>query len=180
MKTFNKSLIAVCLTAASCATFAQSTFYGELDYVSGRYSEPLISANPSSLRMIYGVKSSDTLSYEGLLALGLSTGNTQYRTVNFGIKENSVIGFYAKGTAKLSDSVQVFGRFGFTRINLTDSASGPGVSFQQTTSGGSLSYGAGLNFNVDATSSVNVDYMAYYNRDGVSLNGLGLGYQRAF
>jgi len=180
MTIFNKTLIAVALTAASCVTFAQSSSYGEVAYVSGRYSEPGISANPTSLRLLFGMKSSDSLSYEGLLALGMATGNGRYLNVNYGIKANSVLGFYAKGTSKLSDSVQVFGRLGFTRTSLTDSASGPGGSAQQTTSGGSLSYGAGLNFNIDTSSSVNLDYMAYYNRNGINLNGLGVGYQTAF
>ena len=178
--TFTKTLIAAGLAAASCVTFAQSSSYGEVAYVSGRYSEPGISANPTSLRLIYGMKSSDNLSYEGLLALGMATGNGRYLTVNYGIKENSVLGFYAKGTTKLSDGVQVFGRFGVTTTSLTENASGPRGSIQQTTSGTSLSYGAGLNFNIDAASSVNLDYMAYYNRNGINLNGLGIGYQRAF
>jgi hypothetical protein len=180
MKNLNKTLIAACLATLSCVSFAQSSSYGEVSYISGRYSEPSISANPTSLRLIYGMKSSESLSYEAMLSLGMATGTGQYKTVNYGIKENSIFGVYAKGITKLGESVQAFGRLGYTSTSLTDTATGPGGSFQQTTSGGSLSYGAGLNFSIDTTSSVNVDYMAYYNRNGINVNGLGIGYQRSF
>ena len=180
MKTQIKSIIALCLLASTCATFAQSNSYGEVSYISGKYSEPLISSSPTAIRLIYGFKTSDTLSYEGLAAFGLSSGSGRYLTANYSIKENSVLGVLAKASAKLGDNVQAFGRFGYAYTSLTDSASGPGGSLSQTTSGGSLAYGAGLNFGVTPTSSINLDYMVYYNRNGVSLNGFGAGYQMAF
>ena len=173
-------VFAACLLTASCMSFAQSNSYGEVAYISGKYAEPLISANPTGIRFIYGVKSGENLSYEGMATFGLATGNGKYLTVNYSIKEKSNIGVLVKGSTKLSDSVQAFGRFGYAYTSLSDSATGPGGSISQTTSGGSLAYGAGLNFGINATSSINLDYMVYYNRNGVSLNGLGVGYQMAF
>lgn len=180
MKFQHKTIVVAGLLTTTFSTFAQSNTYGELSYISGKYSEPSLSASPTAFRLIYGFKTNETLSYEGLAAFGISSGTGKYLTVNYSIKENSTIGVLAKGTAKLGDNVQAFGRFGYAYTSLTDSASGPGGSLNQTTSGGSLAYGAGLNFGVSPTSSINLDYMVYYNRNGISLNGFGAGYQMSF
>jgi len=42
-------------------------------------------------------------------------------------------------------------------------------------SGGDMAYGAGLSYRITDTTSLNADYMSYYNKDGVKGTGFTIG-----
>ncbi len=65
---------------------------------------------------------------------------------------------------------------GFTRFELE--ASGPGGSVSDDDS--DVSYGIGLNVDVAPQVAGNVEYMRYYDKDGVTVDGLGLGVTFSF
>lgn len=175
MKVISNIAVAVGLVVSTINFASAENSYFETSYSLINYSEPGLSAKPTALRGIYGVKTSDSLAYEGMLGLGLASSTTSYANIKFDIKMTSMIGVYAKGTTKLSDSVEAFGRFGLTHLNDSANATYNGKSTSFSSNGGSLSYGAGLKFNMSKDYDFVVDYMSYYNKDSVKFTGTSLG-----
>lgn len=80
--------------------------------------------------------------------------------------------------------MQVYGRVGYTRAKFEAdiSATIPGLgtgSITESDSDGGASFGLDANFKFSPNAYVGVDYMRYFKRDGVNVNGLtvGLGYR---
>jgi outer membrane autotransporter protein len=82
---------------------------------------------------------------------------------------------YLKPKTKLSQSVEIFGRIGFARLNGKTTTS----LVTETTALSGVSYGAGMRFVISPTTSLNADYMQYLSKDGTKVNGfsLGVGYK---
>jgi opacity protein-like surface antigen len=76
----------------------------------------------------------------------------------------------------VSQDIEVFARLGYARIKLTDSVMG--VSFTESAS--DASYGLGAAYRINDKWSAVVDYMRYYDKDGVRLQGLSAGLRLRF
>jgi len=181
----SKTIIACLAVLTSVAINAQTKFsqnsYLDVGYSSINYSDSLYSRKPTALRLVYGQNTTENLGWEGLIGLGLTTDNAA-GVVNpantVGVKVPTTYGLYAKGYVKPSDSFEIFGRLGWASIGRDLTCTGPtctssGVTDSST--GASLSYGAGLRFKVTKDWSISTDYMSYYNRDGVAFNAMTIG-----
>lgn len=143
--------------------------YGEIGLTSLNYSEPGYALSPSgAVRVIVGADLAPNLALEGMAAFGTSEGSLAISGVLVKGKVDTMYGVYLKPKTKISDAIEVFGRVGFASAKATFTAPG----FAYTTSGNDFSYGVGANFNVAKNASVGLDYMSYYNKTGVSVNGM--------
>lgn len=180
MKTRSKLLAwaAVAITAA-----ANAQTYGEIGYASVTTKENIsllgnaynFKATPTALRGIFGYELNPNLAIEALGAFGLSDDSFKVNGINVpGLKMeiDHVVGVYLKPKTKLNENVEIFGRIGFARAKGTVSAIGVG---SESSSANSFSYGAGLSYAINPTTSLNADYMSYLNKDRFKANGFTFG-----
>lgn len=64
---------------------------------------------------------------------------------------------------------------GYTKGEITASASGPGGYASISESETDISYGIGANFAVTDEFQVNTEYMSYFDKDGVEISGISVG-----
>jgi opacity protein-like surface antigen len=173
--------IALVSALALAAISAQAQTYGEIGYTSSTYKGTeegsSLQASPSLIRGILGYELDQNLAVEGIAAFGIgdATLKVDGDSVDAKVKANNAFGVYLKPKMKLNDAIEIFGRVGYARLKATATADGESDS---TTVNG-FSYGAGLSYAIDPKTSLNVDYMQYHNKGGVTINGftLGVGYK---
>jgi opacity protein-like surface antigen len=180
MKTFSKILVLAAMTAAT-AVNAQT--YGEIGYTTTTAKENIdrngLKASLAAIRGILGYELNPNLAIEGMVAFGMGDSIVKINGQSlstFKTEIDSAIGLYLKPKTKLNEQVELFGRVGFSRVKGTASLVGYG---SDTSSDSSFSYGAGLNYAINPTTSLNADYMSYVNKDGFTVNGFtfGLGFK---
>lgn len=178
---------AMLLAGGAQAQMARSattgTLYGELGYSQLKISEAGTSVKPGMLRGIVGYNFNDNLAVEGLLGFGVrkDSATISFAGVPVGVEGDvkQMYGIYVKPKAAVGDGFEVFGRIGYANTRLRATATAGGVTATDTSSDGSLSYGLGANFNVAPRAYVGVDYMRYYKKDDVKIDGVtvSVGYR---
>lgn len=170
---------------AQQARAAAGGTYAELGYTQLKSDG---SAKPSALRGIIGYDFHPNVAVEGMLGFGIRGDNESesmatplgVATATAKVKLSNMYGIYLKPKANVSDAVELFGRLGYTHAKFkadgTVSVPGfPAVSFSDSGSDGGVSYGAGVNFKFSPTAYVGVDYMRYYKKDDVKVDGITVG-----
>jgi len=180
---------AVLLVGTAHAQMARSgmagtgTAYGELGYSQLKISESGFSVKPGMLRGIVGYNFGENLALEGMLGFGVrkDNANTTLAGVPVNIEGDvrHMVGVYVKPKVVLANAFELFGRLGYADTRLRSNASFAGFRGSETSSGGDFSYGLGANFNVAPRAYVGVDYMRYYNKNDVKLDGVtvSVGYR---
>lgn len=64
---------------------------------------------------------------------------------------------------------------GFTKGELTLSATGPAGSASASASETDMSYGVGANFDITSNVQMNAEYMSYIDKDGAEISGISVG-----
>ena len=175
-----KILVGAMLTVIATSTYAQekkkdSGFYAEVGYMQAYYSESVASFNNGMAALKAGYNIDKNYAIEGLIA-----GNTGSASFNIGTtavtaQVQNAYGLYGKGTVELTEAVGLYAKAGFTNGTVSASSRfGSGYS-----SGTSLSYGAGIQASFNKDVYATLDYMSYYNKDGISITGpsISLGYK---
>jgi hypothetical protein len=170
----NKIIAAIALTAAFAANAQSNKVYGEVGVTSLTVTELGYTAKPSMVRGLIGQELNENFAIEGMLATGLSDGNFNVSGVNVGIKVDNAYGAYLKAKANPSNDLEVFARVGFNKMNITASALG----YSASDSGSDTAIGAGLKFALAKDVKLAVDYMTYYQKNGIKATGytVGLGF----
>lgn len=159
------------------------TVYGELGYSQLKISEAGTSVKPGMLRGMVGYNFSDNLAVEGMLGFGVRKDSATAGIAGVPVRVEGDVrhmyGIYVKPKAMIGNAFEVFGRLGYADTRLRSTASAGGVSATNTGSDGSFSYGLGANFNVAPRAYVGVDYMRYYKKDDVKIDGVtvSVGYR---
>ena len=175
-----KHVIATALTLAAFSASAQ--MYGEIGYtkvtVKDSDSGFNFKSSPTAVRGILGYEINPNFAIEGLAAFGMSDDNVKEngRTLQGAkFKIDNTFGIYAKPKVKFTPELEAFVRAGFAQTKATYSERG----FSESSSESSFSYGLGMNYALNKTTSLNVDYMSYYEKDGVTATGFtfGVGYK---
>ena len=182
----NKKLIAVLVATCSISAFAQkkpeSTSYLDIGYSTLAYSDSTFNFKPTGIRAVYGKNTSENFGWEGLLGLGINEDTATFSSASLGLKIGTVVGVYGKGFMKPSDSFEIFGRLGFASVSreLSCTPVARCATSSAKDTGNSISYGAGLKFEITKNVSIGGDYMSYYNREGVSINATTIGVSFGF
>ena len=169
---------AVAAAALVCVVGAQaqskpgaSPVYGELGWASITYKESGYKLQPGMVRAIVGTEVNPNLSVEGMLGFGVADDTVNIQGVRVTGEINHAWGVFLKPKASVAPNLELFGRVGYVKTKVT--ASVPGYAISDT--GGDLAYGAGLSYKISDSTSLNADYMSYYNKDGVKGTGFTIG-----
>jgi opacity protein-like surface antigen len=159
------------------------TAYGELGYTQLKISESGLSVKPGMLRGILGYNFGENLALEGMLGFGVRKDNANgvFTGVPVNIEGDvrHMVGIYVKPKVVLGNAFELFGRLGYTDTRLRTTASVAGFRGSETSSGSDWSYGLGGNFNIAPRAYVGLDYMRYYKKNDVKLDGVtvSVGYR---
>jgi outer membrane immunogenic protein len=177
-----KLLVAALLAVAGTSAIAQvqankeTGFYAELGLAQAYYTEPSVNFNHSMGVGKVGYNLNKNTAFEIMAAGNLNSVNFYYgSTFIANVKIDSAYGAYGKFSLPVNDDVSLFVRVGATNASISASTR-YGRYF---TSGSSLSYGAGAQFNFTKAIYGQVDYMSYYNRNDISVTApsISVGYK---
>lgn len=182
MKTLSKVIVLAAMSVSAASAMAQANtdprMYGEVAYnlvnlkaVDGPDS---IKARPSVATGIVGYKFHPNLSVEGMLGLGVSGDKVDLNGMATIVdaKISNAFGVFVRPSVKLNDSVELFARLGYVQSKIKLSV--PGFSISD--SDGSAAYGLGGNFYLSKQSYLQLNWTNYYKKDGLKINGVGLGF----
>jgi outer membrane autotransporter protein len=104
---------------------------------------------------------------------GIKVGGTSVPGATFEV--DNVVGIYVKGKTRLTDNLEAFARAGLARAKGTASLDGQSASASES----GFSYGVGLSYAFDKTTSLNIDYMSYLDKNSSKATGItvGLGFK---
>jgi len=169
------SLTAVNVNAQN-QTNKETGFYAELGLAQAYYTEPNVNFNHSMGVGKLGYNINKNTAFEVMAAGNINSVNFYYgSTYIANVKIDSAYGAYGKFSLPLNEDVSLFVRTRVTNASITASTR-YGKYF---TSGSSLSYGAGAQFNFTKAIYGQVDYMSYYNRNDISVTvpSVSVGYK---
>lgn len=166
--------VALLLAGAQAQTKVQSgPLYGELGYAPVKISFAGYSITPKVLRGMLGYEVNPNLAVEGMLGLGVSDGSTTVSGVRVTGEVDHMIGLYLKPKVTVTPELELFARAGIVRNKVT--ASVPAAVWTGSDTQSDVSYGLGLAYSINKTTSLVVDCMSYYSKDGVKGNGVTVG-----
>jgi opacity protein-like surface antigen len=144
----------VVLTAAPAYATEKGTTWLEAGWAFGNLDNP--STSPSNLRLGAGFYFMDNIAAE-----------VQFLTAaqaDSGVKIDSGYGIFARGEFPMSDNINLFGRVGYTNVDVPIGGSKSGFGY-----GAGLSFGAGDKLTIDA------DYTIYQNDSTSTFGAATLG-----
>ena len=148
-------------------------FYAEIGYTGLTYKDPDVKTHPADVRLIGGYELHPNMAVEfiGLLSAKESKVTADGSLIK--LKVDSVWGLFLKPKVAVSPEVELFGRLGYARTKVKLAADQGTIS----DSANSFAYGVGAAYAINKRVSINLDYMSYYNRDNIRIQGptLGLG-----
>jgi opacity protein-like surface antigen len=141
--------------------------YGELGYTQFKIGDDAGGGDvkPGAIRGIVGYNVHPNAAVEGMLAFGVKDDDDA--------KLKHAIGLYVKPKVDIANNFELFGRLGYTRAK-TEGNGGPGIGSISDSEGG-FSYGLGANFRFAPNAYVGADFMRYFKKDGVKLEGFTVG-----
>jgi len=176
---FRSKVLCAALLAAAFGAHAQGKpggVYGELSYAKVKYKEAGLSVSPDVLRATIGTDLNPNLAIEGSFGVGIKSDSTRVYGVNVTGEIDNMFGVYVRPKVAVTPELELYGRLGVTRAEV--SASVPGMSVSD--SGSDFSYGLGLSYRVTSQAAATLDYMNYYSKDGVKVNGVAVGVRFTF
>lgn len=165
------------LAAASQVAHAQakagnaSTAYGEVGYLAATFKQSNVTYRPAAIRLSGGADVMPGLGLEGMLAFGAKEGKATVSGTAKQAEISTLAGVFVKPHAELSPGLDVYARVGFANMAWS-TKSGTAAAVDKT--GNSAAYGLGLNYTVADKMTVGADYMSYYNKDSVKVNGVAV------
>lgn len=174
MKHIGKFVAATAIALTAAGAQAQG-LYGELGYshLSFEETDTAFSAkvNPSMVRGIVGYELNPNLAVEGMVGIGLQSDDVRVGSARLEGELDNMIGAFVKPKIQLGQAVELYGRAGVASTKVSASAGNLRISDRDT----SFAYGAGASFALTPRTSINADYMRYYDRDGVEVDGITVG-----
>lgn len=175
-----KVALAAILALTGLTANAQSSgLYAEIGVGTAKYSESSLSMTPTVFRGVIGQNLNENFAVEMLGATGLSDGTTTYSGVGISLKIDSIVGVYITPKVKVGNA-EIFARAGYARSTGSATLTGARGSLTLDADGSSPSFGAGVKYNLGSNSFISADYMSYYSKDGIDINGVTVSYGFSF
>jgi len=129
-----------------------------------------LEVTPVAARLTLGKNINNNLAVEGAYVFTASKDSVKIKNTNVDI---SVAGYglYLKPKMEIAKGTEVFGRIGYSSAKLTASA---GRISADSDTVNSLSYGAGVQTELNKDWYVQADYMVFAKKDGGTAKGLGI------
>ena len=140
-------------------------FYGEIGYTGLTYQEPEVKTHPAGIRLIGGYAPHPNLAVEVMGLVNAKDDKVDLFGQTFKLKVDNVWGVFLKPKVAVTPELELFGRLGYARSERTLSIGG----LSQSESGNSVAYA------INKRVSLSFDYMSYYNRDDIRIQGPTLG-----
>ncbi|WP_203143005.1 porin family protein [Marinobacter mangrovi] len=175
-------LASVLFSGHVLADDAQPKAYLGLNYLAAQYEEDGVD-DTLDLGAIYvqlGAQINPYLAGELRVGSGVTDDSTTIYGVDASLELKNLFGGYLKAGIPTGTLIYPYVIAGFTRAELEVSASDGYYSASNSDSGSDVSYGAGINLNITDNVAANIEYMQYYDKDGVEIAGLSLGGQFKF
>ena len=138
-------------------------FYGEVGYAPiDLKSDAGGTSTPKTVRFILGKDINQNLAVEGMYMTTMSKDSRvgfEGTTSNYGIA--------LKPKMALTENTDLFARVGWSHANITASAAGAHT-------GTDFTYGLGVQTNITKSVYGQLDYMSYFDKDGISAKGYSL------
>lgn len=164
MKTTTSAFVAAAIGLASFAAQAQQSpasttpWYAELGYTAVSVRAFGAKVDPHAVRAIVGYNVHSNIAVEGMLAGGVASDN--------GVKVKNAAGIFVKPKLTV-DNLELFARLGWVQSRLA----GGGATAKDD----DFAWGAGLNYSINPRTYVSLDYVQYYNKSPVRVDGVTLG-----
>lgn len=149
-------------------------------YIGGGFSRLSLSvagtnddASMSAVIGRLGAVFTDNFAAEIRAGIGVGEGSI----AGFDIELDRLFGVYARSGVAVTRSFFPYIALGYTRAKVTTSATFTG---SESDSGDDISFGLGADIKVGSTITFNIEYMNYYNDDGVEIDGFTLGIATRF
>ena len=175
MKTISRVLASLVLVATAGVANAQTAakdFYVEGGLVPMKISGDGVDVTPVAARVTLGKNINDNLSVEGVYVFTASKDSVKVQNINANA-DVAVAGYgvYLKPKFAVSKGTEVFGRIGYTSAKMTASVGNVSVTGDTVNS---LSYGAGLQTEINKDWYAQADYMVFSKKDGGTTKGFGV------
>lgn len=174
MKHFGKTVAATAVALAAVGAQAQG-MYGELGYSHLNFEETdtafSAKVNPSMVRGIVGYELNRNLAVEGMAGIGLQSDDVRVGSARLEGEVDNILGVFVKPKIQLGESVELFGRAGVATTKVSARAGNLSISDRGT----SFAYGGGASFALTPRTSITADYMRYYDRKGIVVDGINVG-----
>lgn len=167
---------AVLACGAAQAQTNASPIYGEIGYSMLHADVSFYGLDIGAVRGILGYEVHPNLALEAMLAVGVTDDRTQGVFVeNIKLKLEHGYGLYIKPKFQVTDRLQLFGRVGYAESKFKLTWEGASAS----DSDHDVSYGVGMAYGFSKSLYGTLDYMRYYGKDDLRVNGItfGLGYK---
>jgi len=150
-------------------------FYTELGFLQAHYSEPGANFNNTMAALTLGYSINKNIAVEVMGATSTGDASFNYGGTQIKAKTSGATGLYLKASLPIDNSFEVFAKAGVTNGKV-EASSAYGSAW---TSGSSFSYGAGIQYNFTKDIYATAQYMSYYDKEGVTLNGpaVSVGYK---
>jgi len=164
---------------ASSASFAQAetNLYGGISTILANYEETGTDLDLNLVQLQVGNRFNENFAAEARAGVGTGDDSEQVFGTEVKLEADSIISVFAKGIIPVGP-VELYGLAGWTRLELTASASTVNVSTSDDDT--DISYGLGMSFNPTESTSLFVEYMNMYDKDDVEINGITLGFNASF
>jgi opacity protein-like surface antigen len=173
MKTISRVLASLVLVATAGVVSAQTAakdFYVEGGLVPMKIAGDGLSIKPTVVHVTLGKNINDNLAVEGVHVFTASKDSVKEQNVNVDLAVSGY-GIYLKPKMEVANGTEVFGRVGYTRAKLTASVGNVSVDGNTVNS---LSYGAGVQTEINKDWFAQADYMVFSKKDGVTAKGFGI------
>lgn len=147
-------------------------------YVGGNisaYKVDIDGVDNANLVALYGRLGTEfTENFSGEIRVGTGIDDDKIGPVK--VELNHFYGAYVRGTIPIADAFYPYAVVGFTRTELEVKVPG----FSEKDSGSDVSFGVGADIRLTSNTDLNLEYMNYYDKDEVSLDGFSLGFTYRF
>ena len=173
--------LATSVALSSTAAFAAPDTYMTFGASSLKYKEEAMglkaTANPYMGSVGIGANLYEHLAVEGMFAIGLNEADADISGisgVSGDLKLDYALGAYALVRSYENHVGSAFIKAGFTKMQGSGSVSSGGLSDRFDIDDSSFSYGLGVDFTYSPESSIRVEYMNYYDKDDITVDGFSL------
>ena len=170
------SLLALVSMAAFSATATaeiEGSKYSVIQFAKIIYSEPGINdIEPSALVGRFGSFINDTVAVEGRVGAGLADDSGDVFGSNATVEVDTFFGVYVVPTLELSGNVQGYGVLGITKGEVSTTVIGSGSFSKSETD---VSFGLGINFGINESVGLSLEYMSYLSKSEFDVDAISLG-----
>ncbi|RLU01863.1 porin family protein [Ketobacter sp.] len=171
-KTVTHSAFALALLAAGSAMAADPYVGGSVLFVDAEFQDISEEASLTGITGRLGSMMNDNIGGEVRVSLGVGDDSIGSGIFDTDVELNSMIGGYLRAGAPVGSGFFPYAVLGFTRTELEYSNDYFGSDSESETD---VSWGFGADLSLDRKMSLNVEYMNYYDKDGVEISGFSIG-----